>query len=111
MLKIKINRPTKLTITSITAESGSSTQPNRKLDRPNWNHVKLCTARHGPVTAVFARVGTNAEIESKSETIIAPIAIVPAKRRCGLGVTVRTAAAISGIAGISQRYATGKFIV
>src|SRR5581483_8898587 len=101
---MKISRPTKLTITSMIAESGSSTQPRRSVESPIWNQSKLCVSCQGPPAADFPKVLKKAMAESKNDIAIVPIGMVAANRRCGWLVMASTAAANRGSKGISQRF-------
>src|SRR6266487_3179255 len=100
---MKINRPTNDTIASITAASGSSTQPS--LSTPaspaaKRSHSKLKTSR-APSPHMMACL--NAQSESANETTIEPMASDAEHLRQRCGASALNPAASIGSAGISQR--------
>jgi YD repeat-containing protein len=93
---------TNVTITSMMAVSGSSTQPSRRLAPPICSQSKLCTTLLVPPPKDLSRVAKNATSDSASDPAIVPMVNVAASRRYGRAVTASTPAAASGSAGISH---------
>ena len=101
---MKMSRLTRLTITSMMAVSGSSTQPSCTVSPPIWNQLKLNTCRVVSPVAPCSSVCANAHSASRKENAIVPMVIAAANRRCGRVVSAIAAAAARGSAGISQRF-------
>src|SRR5258708_4144827 len=104
-----MSRPTKLTITSMMAASGSSTQPSCSVDSPIWNQGKLWitrTARYG--SGGFGKT-ENAMHETAEEIARAARASAAAGRRLRCFITAISPAANSGNTGMSQGYWTIQF--
>src|SRR6266404_5641402 len=98
MLKTKMQSPTSAIIISITAASGSSTQPIRSAFSPKVNQVKFRTARNPNVCSV----GRNAKVDNARVTTWPMIASAAALFRRAFDRLKITSEAASGIAGISQ---------
>src|SRR5882672_8064279 len=103
---MKMSNPTKHTITSITAVSGSSTQPNLNQALPTWNQRKLENWRMTPEWPANRNASASATHEMTSETAIAPMAIAAENLRWRRLAKAVSAAAASGSAGINQRDCT-----
>src|SRR6266545_235733 len=103
---MKINNPTNVTITSITAASGSSTQPSLRIPgapAANRSHSKLETSRAPSPHRMDCR---NALTESANAIAIEPMASDAENLRQRCGASALTPAASIGSAGISQRLLT-----
>ena len=101
---MKISRPTRETITNITAASGSRTQPNFSQRSPNWNQGKLNTCRAAsPDRPERSSALTKATQEFTSASDMEPIAREAANFRWRCLAKALNAAAIAGSAGMSQR--------
>src|SRR5579863_10010916 len=98
-----MSRPTKQTITSMTAASGSSTHPRSTVDVPKRSHVKLTTARGAIPLDQRLTTFTKAASEINKEMESEPMASAAADlRRCCFRNAI-TPDATMGTAGISQR--------
>src|SRR4051812_22770786 len=100
---MKISRPTNVTITSITAESGSSTQPRSTVSEPIGSQVKLTVSRTENPCDQPVSTWPNATSASSNETDSDPMASVDASLRAGCFISAITPEATIGTAGISQR--------
>src|SRR5579859_7229378 len=100
---MKINNPTNVTITSITAESGSSTQPRSTVPVPIGSHEKFAVSRTENPCDQPLSTWPNATSASRSETANDPMASVAASLRAGCLSSAITPDATMGTAGISQR--------
>src|SRR5271168_1292489 len=114
---MKIRSPTKVTITSITAASGSSTQPSCRLDEPSENQSKLTISRivqpsldqdrrAQEANRHSLRTCPNAKIARISENPRPPIAKVADILRCDCFRSAIKPAIAIGNAGISHRFLT-----
>src|SRR5579862_104726 len=98
-----MSSPTKLTITSITAASGSSTHPRSTCAAPTCTQVKFTVSRtaipcdHPVITCA------NAAIDRIRETPSEPMASAAAGLRNGCFITAMTPDITIGTAGISHR--------
>src|SRR5690349_17348986 len=99
---MKIREPTNVTMTSMHAVNGSSTQPRRRVVVPKENQSKLETSRKAPCSE--CSVAAKAQHDRRKEKTIEPIARVAAVRRRGCLHTEMIAAASSGRIGMSQRF-------
>ena len=101
-----MQKPTNETITSISAASGSSTQPMRKLPAPRSNHARLTKPRPWRTAAA------SAHSDSNNEPPRAASATRPAVRPARRGRRLVAAAASSGSSGASHRWWVihGRFI-
>src|ERR1700730_6751388 len=99
---MKMQRLTKVIITSIAAASGSSTQPMRSAFSPKVNQVKLSTEREPGAWSV----GNNAKIDNGTAAIWPMIASAAAAERRELARLRTINEAANGAAGISQRLVT-----
>src|SRR6266446_6071551 len=102
MLKTKMQSPTSAIIISITAASGSSTQPILSAFSPKVNQVKFRTARNPNVCSV----GRNAKIDNARVTTWPMTANPLAALRRELDKNKIDNDAANGTAGISQRLLT-----
>src|SRR5947209_14930970 len=111
---MKISVPTNVTITSMQAVNGSSTQPMRRVASgvaPNWNHGIFRSARTVSAPACGWSVVRKAVKERTNESTIAPTATFQAKARCGCLVRARIPAASNGRTGINHRYCRARSMV
>src|ERR1051325_7019148 len=103
---MKISRPTNVTITSITAVSGSSTQPSLRMPgspAANRSHSKLKTSRAPSPHAMDCR---SAQTASANAITIEPIASDAENLRQRCGASALNPAASIGSTGINQRFLT-----
>src|SRR6266566_6107522 len=108
---MKMSRPTNDTITSITAVSGSSTQPSSSQVSPNWNQWKLKIWRDTSPFPECCKAFAKATQDKIRAMPIEPIASEAANLRCRCFAKAETPAANSGKTGISQRYRIIQFIM
>src|SRR5450756_836024 len=101
---MKISRLTRVTMTVMQAERGSSTQPSGNAVAPNSNQLKLNVSRHTASEVRGCRVNARAATASRKETAMEPMASDAASRRRRCRQMAMTAAAASGSTGINQRY-------
>src|ERR1043166_1458002 len=99
MLKIKMQSPTAVIISSIAAASGSRTNPSGSALSPKVNQVKFCTARNPFVCSVCR----NATKDNASAATGPMTAIAAPLLRHGFGKLKMISDAANGAAGISQR--------
>jgi hypothetical protein len=100
---MKISRPTNVTITSMMAVSGSSTQPSCNHWPPNWNQLKLNHFAEHAVRRGGCSVAQTRRAKAGNQAI-EPMASVAASLRCRCLFTAIMPAATSGSTGISQRF-------
>src|ERR1700678_1204664 len=100
---MKMSRPTKVTMTSMTAVRGSSIQPRESHSLPNWNQRKL---KVSGAWVGRVRVWAKAASESRNDAAMEPMASVAARGRLRCGAREIMPAAKMGSAGMSQRMGT-----
>src|SRR5438445_939320 len=109
MLYMKMSSPTNDTITSMTAVSGSSTQPSSSQASPNWNQRKLKIWRDASPFPECCKAFAKATQDKIRAIPIEPMASEAANLRCRCFAKEERPAANSGKTGISQRYWTIQF--
>ncbi len=100
---MKISRPTNVTITSITAASGSRIHPSSTGVVPNVSHAKFTVSRTACPLAQPVSTSAKAANESSSDKNSEPIASPDASLRFGCFSSAMMPAATIGSAGINQR--------
>src|SRR5579863_10421443 len=100
---MKISRPTRVTITAITAESGSSTQPRSTVPVPICSQVKLTVSRTEKPCDQPVSTWPKAASANSSETPSEPMASEEAGLRAGCFISAIAPEARMGTAGINQR--------
>src|SRR5947209_3928537 len=100
---MKMSRPTSVTITIITAESGSSTQPRSTVVLPNWSQVKLTVSRTEKPCDHPPRTWLKAVTASSNEIAKDPMAKEDESLRAGWRSNAITPEATMGSTGMSQR--------
>ena len=97
-----MSNPTKVTITSITAESGSSTQPRSKGVVPTWIQVKFDVSRTNAPCIHPESTWAKATSESRREKTMDPMARFEASLRRGCLSNAITPDATIGTVGMSH---------